>query len=186
MGDGYALPYTAANQNSSLEAAMINVTSVQRNGNGAYLVKSSANNFSAGSTENTYCGRDGIYPDLTCSETILDTTHQFPYPIVVAALRADDVKSSYSTPGPSVWISGYGGEYGYNSSYVGTPSGIYDPAIMTVDQSGCTSGYVGANSSAAQAGVNINQFNDNSGGTQRMQIVITILLLMAHLLQHLL
>ena len=44
MGDGYALPYTAANQNSSLEAAMINVTSVQRNGNGAYLVKSSANN----------------------------------------------------------------------------------------------------------------------------------------------
>ena len=82
----------------------------------------------------------------------------------MAALRADDVKSSYSTPGPSVWISGYGGEYGYNSSYVGTPSGIYDPAIMTVDQSGCTSGYVGANSSAAQAGVNINQFNDNSGG----------------------
>jgi|GEM_PF-556408 len=52
-----------------------------------------------------------------------------PYVVMVAALSATGVKSSYSSLGSNIWISGYGGEYG------GT-----DPAIMTTDMIGCTEG----------------------------------------------
>ena len=67
--------------------------------------------------------------------------------IQVAALGANETKSSYSTPGSSVWISGFGGEYGYDSGLGWNVAGLKweGPAIMTTDQSGCTNGYVGAN-----------------------------------------
>ena len=155
----YNWPYTEANTGGSLETALESVTTDQRNNKGALLVKSSGNDFNSGSSSSTYCGSSGAYPELACTEAIIDTTHQFPYTVVTAAIRADDTKSSYSTPGPSIWISGYGGEYGYNSNYVSVGSGIYDPAIMTTDQSGCTNGYVGANSA-----YQVNEFNNNSGG----------------------
>ena len=155
----YNWPFTEANTGGSLETALESVTTDQRNNKGALLVKSSGNDFNSGTSSSTYCGSSGAYPELACTEAIIDTTHQFPYTVVTAAIRADDTKSSYSTPGPSIWISGYGGEYGYNSNYVSVGSGIYDPAIMTTDQSGCTNGYVGANSA-----YQVNEFNNNSGG----------------------
>ena len=80
--------------------------------------------------------------------------------IQVAALGAAEVKSSYSTPGPSVWISGFGGEYGYSSALFNVAGTKFEgPAIMTTDQSGCTNGYVGANAAQEQ-----NIFNDGTGG----------------------
>ena len=94
---------------------------------------------------------------MACTLALNDSSHSVPYILGTAAIGAKDTKSSYSTPGASTWISSYGGEYGYNSNYVSTSSGIYDPAIMTVDQTGCTAGYVG---SASSPGYNFNEFNE--------------------------
>ena len=39
--------------------------------------------------------------------------------MVVGSLGADGIKSSYSSVGAVLWVSGYGGEYGYNAEHVG-------------------------------------------------------------------
>ena len=98
--------------------------------------------------------------ELSCTETINDSVQSLPFMIQVAALGANEVKSSYSTPGSSVWISGFGGEFGYSSDmYQVAGLDLEGPAIMTTDQSGCTNGYVGAN-----GGQQANLFNDGTGG----------------------
>lgn len=59
-----------------------------------------------------------------------DANNVYPYSIVVAALGAKEVKSTYSSTGPAIWVSGLGGEYGTT-----------DPAIVTTDRSSCDLGY---------------------------------------------
>ena len=134
-----------------------------RSGKGALYVKSNGNGFRSYSVNGTACGQQGADADgaMACTLALNDSSHSVPYILGTAAIGAKDTKSSYSTPGASTWISSYGGEYGYNSNYVSTSSGIYDPAIMTVDQTGCTAGYVG---SASSPGYNFNEFNDHTGG----------------------
>lgn len=56
--------------------------------------------------------------------------NESPYMLVVGALNADGVKSSYSSSGSNIWISAPGGEYG-----------IFDPAIITTDLPTCFKGY---------------------------------------------
>ncbi|MDA7853992.1 S8 family serine peptidase [Porticoccaceae bacterium] len=119
-------------------------TETLRNGKGALYVKSSGNDFFTASTSGGDCGTD-----FACTETIIDPSRSLPYIINVAALDANGIKTSYSTPGASVWVSGFGGE-----------SGVTNPAIMTTDQSGCASGYVGVNSSRTSVR---NAFENNSG-----------------------
>jgi subtilisin-like proprotein convertase family protein len=80
--------------------------------------------------------------------------------LVVAALNAEDVKSSYSSAGAGLWISGFGGEYGVDHSHLGWSSNSsYTPAIMTTDQSTCSQGYVKSGVSAGSGG-NYNTFNN--------------------------
>jgi len=119
-------------------------TETLRNGKGALYVKGSGNDFYTASTSGGDCGTD-----FACTETIIDPSRSLPYIINVAALDANGIKTSYSTPGASVWVSGFGGEFGRTS-----------PAIMTTDQSGCASGYVGVNSSRTSVR---NAFENNSG-----------------------
>ncbi|MES2527280.1 MAG: S8 family serine peptidase [Bdellovibrionota bacterium] len=61
-----------------------------------------------------------------------------PYKIITAAVSADGVKSSYSSPGSGVWISGLGGEGLVN---VGSGRLEYFPAIYTTDIRDCSSGF---------------------------------------------
>ena len=37
--------------------------------------------------------------------------------LLVSQLKATGIKSSYSTTDASIWISGFGGEFGYNEDY---------------------------------------------------------------------
>jgi subtilisin-like proprotein convertase family protein len=128
-------------------------------------VKSSGNGFHQDTSDTRGCGEDSPFVAsgiiLSCSTTSYDLKHSFPQTMPVAALGAGGVKSSYSTPGPAVWISGFGGEYGYSSDLYSSVAGtkLEGPAIMTADQTGCTNGYVGAN-----GGQQPNDFNDGSGG----------------------
>jgi len=142
---------------SSLEAGLINGTSNLRSGKGAVYIKSSGNNFEKYATSN--CGTN-----LTCAELFMDSTNASPYVTIIASLNADNIKSSYSSTGAGLWVSGFGGEYGWNNdSYEGSVSSDYEhllePAIMTTDQSGCTNGNVGAN-----GGTQRNPFENMSGG----------------------
>jgi subtilisin-like proprotein convertase family protein len=104
-----------------------------RSGKGALYVKSSGNSWGGG------CGPDGDI-DMPCTEALSDPSSSSPYLIIVGALNANDVRSSYSTPGAGLWVAGYGGEYGQT-----------DPAIMTTDQTSCDAGY-------AATGVYTNDF----------------------------
>ena len=137
---------------SSLESAYINGTTNLRDGKGAIYTKSAGNGFDTGSSE--YCGTD-----YTCTELIVDKEKNVVYSIVVAALNAEGLKSSYSTTGPGIWVSGFGGEDGTNTAYSGFNSARGNkPAMMTVDKSSCTRGYV-QSGVALGSGSNYNEFN---------------------------
>lgn len=59
-----------------------------------------------------------------------DPDNVLPWMIVVGAVNAKGISSSYSSAGSSLWISAPGGEYGTK-----------DPAILTTDVVGCARGY---------------------------------------------
>ena len=121
-----------------------------RGGKGAIYVYSGGNNFEKNATSD--CGTN-----LACQEGIVDNKKNQPYTIPVASLNASGVKASYSTPGANIWVSGFGGEYGFDGSvYPSTEGTERDPAIMTVDRSTCSLGNsrTGSNSSYGQ-----NRFN---------------------------
>lgn len=110
---------------SDLIDALKDGVATLRGGKGAIYVQSAGNSFSEGG---------GCYGNTNATASL-----SVPYKIVTAAVSADGVKSSYSTPGSGVWVSGYGGE---GMVDLGIPSGIrYLPAIYTTDIGDCSSGY---------------------------------------------
>lgn len=102
-------------------------TSTLRGGKGAIYVKAAGNEYQATTTD---CFPDDDNAVLYYGNANLEEDHSYPYQIVVAAVNADGISSSYSTPGSSLWISAPGGEYGINN-----------PAIVTTDRTGCDKGY---------------------------------------------
>ena len=141
---------------TSTEEKFINGTSNLRDGKGALYIKSSGNDYDTQS--DSICGTD---KPLSCTETSIDNKNQSPYIIVVGALGADGEKTSYSTPGSSIWVSGFGGEFGYDSNVYNVSGVSLDPAIMTVDRSSCSLGYSrsGDNSSYGKNKFNLAGYN---------------------------
>lgn len=93
-----------------------------RNGKGSILVKSAGNSFV------TACnGSDG---SLCVGSTAFDGDNSYPEIILVGALNGTGNVASYSSAGPNIWVSAFGGEYG--DDY---------PAIMTLDRTGCSAGF---------------------------------------------
>ena len=91
-----------------------------RNGLGAVYVQSAGNSFLGYVDALTDCaGNTNVSNNLATPEII-----------VVGAINASGTKSSYSTPGSSIWVSAPGGEYGAT-----------EPAMLTTDISGCSHGY---------------------------------------------
>ena len=134
------------------EAKYVNGVENLRGGKGALYIKSSGNDYASASTNDCGTGQP-----LSCTENTIDEINQTPYVLVVGALDADGVKTSYSTPGASIWVSGFGGERGIDSSIYPSLQGLGDdPAMMTVDRSSCTLGYsrTGANTNYGK-----NKFN---------------------------
>ena len=126
-------------------------TGALRSGLGAIYVKSAGNSFGPEDEDNYIC--DDF--DITCVNANMEPEHTYPYQIVVGALNAKGEKSSYSTAGSSIWIAAPGGEYGWNYDYLdsalrtygykinnSSPSdSLWQPAMVTVDQVGCSRGY---------------------------------------------
>ena len=99
-------------------------TSELREGRGALYVKAAGNEFE-------FCSRPHpLNRDIGCIAANADPDHNLPWLIVVGGFNADDVKSSYSSAGASLWVVGPSGE-----------DGIEAPAIITTDQAGEHGGY---------------------------------------------
>ena len=128
-----------------------NCNGALRSGLGAIYVKAAGNAFYP-ENESYYLCDDF---DLTCANGNMEPEQTYPYQIVVGALNADGEKSSYSTAGSSLWIAASGGEYGsdynyldselheYGYSYIPSNSSdsLWQPAMVTLDQVGCSRGY---------------------------------------------
>jgi subtilisin family serine protease len=141
--------------------AYINGVTNGRDGKGVIYVKSAGNDwyyfdpdFEGG--KYIYCGETampGVFSErMSCSDTSYEGAHNFPYSIIVAALHAGNYasqeKSTYSTPGASMWVSAFGGEGGY-----------WHPTITTTDNSSCSKGYVRSDSNPDYAPTLNNQGN---------------------------
>ena len=61
---------------------------------------------------------------------------------MVGATNANGVRATYSTAGSAIWVSAPGGEFGRNAALDPRfTAPVYAPAMVTTDQSGCTTGY---------------------------------------------
>lgn len=126
---------------NAVEDAFINNMTTLRANKGAVFVKSAGNGFDwfAGMQYGN-CTIAGV----TCQNVNQDTGNTAYNTMVVAAVGADGKKSSYSSTGSAIWVSGFGGEYGgdvtQDPSYP-SDSFYYKPAMVTTDQSGCHQGY---------------------------------------------
>jgi subtilisin-like proprotein convertase family protein len=141
--------------NPSVAAQYASGAATLRGGRGAIYVKSAGNGFKSFGTAADCSGATSI--GVSCQNASMDPGNTLPYNIVVGALEASGVKSSYSTAGSAVWVSAPGGEFGLNASVVGggfIPE-AYRAAMVTTDQSGCTNGYsrTGATTSSFNQGI---------------------------------
>ncbi|MBT7609786.1 MAG: S8 family serine peptidase [Bacteriovoracaceae bacterium] len=95
-----------------------------RNGLGAIYVKAAGNEYKS-NLQDCSSGLQGYY----YGNANLEEDQSTPYLIVVGAVGASGISSSYSTPGSSIWVSAYGGEFG-----------VALPAIITTDTTSCSKG----------------------------------------------
>ena len=160
----------------SQEQKFINGTSNLRDNKGALYLWAAGNEFNDASITD-FCGRG---EPLSCSEISIDSKNATPYIIAVGALDANGLKTTYSTPGAGLWVSGFGGEGGYNSDiYPGSvwEDGELDPAVMTIDRSNpnltwrdvkhilvTTSDKVDANRNTSLAGISQYDWITNAAG----------------------
>jgi hypothetical protein len=123
------------------EAQYLAGVTTLRSGKGAIYVKSAGNgflDFGAASCEAAQA------LGVSCQNPSWDGKNGLPYNIVVGALNARGVRSSYSSAGSVLWVSAPGGEYGLNdSSFPGVAGLYYEPAMVTTDRTGCERGYAG-------------------------------------------
>lgn len=109
-----------------LTSLELGVTSL-RNGKGANYIQSSGNSYTE---EYELC----VGPAVTCEMKVSGNSNSSadqasPHKIIVGAVNANGMSSSYSTPGSGLWVSAPGGEFGFS-----------EPAMITTDISSCSAG----------------------------------------------
>jgi len=159
----------------TVEAQYLSGVTNLRGGKGALYVKAAGNGF------NGICPATG----LSCENANFDPDNTIPYQIVVGAVSADGIKSSYSTAGSAIWVSAPGGEFGQNAAVAGGAGTVgVEPAMVTTDQSGCTVGYsrTGANTSLFNNGsaqnVNCRYTNTMNGTSSATPVTVGVIALL--------
>jgi hypothetical protein len=100
--------------------AITDTGSTLRGGLGAAIDNAAGNVF--GDFENDsspYCAPYAQVFGVSCGDPASDERRGGSYPIIVGAISAAGVHSSYSSTGSSLWISAPGGEYGIDSAIAG-------------------------------------------------------------------
>lgn len=132
-------PAYSQNEIASYEQAM----SGTRGGRGGIYVKAAGNNHDNGYRPDgsDICSADTKNRNTGCVPAGRDPRNNLFTVITVGAVRADGVRSSYSSTGSALWVSGFGGENGWQRQVVPGQLAIrYDPAILTTDVTGCLQG----------------------------------------------
>jgi subtilisin family serine protease len=127
--------------------AMETIIAESRSGKGTINVKSNGNSFYS---SDGWCGPNNSMDDEMPCTTASSSggLHTTPFIVGVPSLNANDERSSYSTVGPSSWIAGYGGEFGYGppnylaENYSEEQQRYFKAAVMSTDQSTCDVGYI--------------------------------------------
>lgn len=96
----------------------------------AAYIKAAGNGFNKIAAGGYVLNRIGNGPKLPFENSNLDPSNSNFWNLVVSALNADGVRSSYSSVGSNIFLSATGGEYGTDS-----------PAMVTTDLPGCDMGY---------------------------------------------
>jgi subtilisin family serine protease len=139
-------------QTSAANAALESFPNL-RGGKGAVMIKAAGNAYNNGSnrTDNynydcplfSYGGAG--YRTVSCGNASFDTENLELPAIVAAAGNAKGFKSSYSSGGSVLWVTGLGGElkslgnFGESSPY--TAEDGFGPMIYSTDLMGCSMGY---------------------------------------------
>ena len=97
---------------------------------GAAYIKAAGNGFNKIAAGGYVLNRTGNGPKLPFENSNLDPSNSNFWNLVVSAINADGVRSSYSSVGSNVFLSAPGGEYGTDA-----------PAMVTTDLPGCDMGY---------------------------------------------
>ena len=115
------------------------------------LVKSAGNSFLTITDEasRNFCTKATRGSGVGC--VVANTDFSSARTIDVGAVNAAGKKASYSSAGSTLWVSGLGGEYGWQRSYVAqggsipavaqrAPERYFAPAIVAADLPGCSAG----------------------------------------------
>jgi len=172
----------------TLEAQYLDGVTHLRGGKGALYVKSAGNGFRgfgpvAAPADCTLARALGV----SCQNASMDGENTLPYNLVVGALNADGLRSSYSTAGSALWVTAPGGEFGLNAATFGGGRApyAYQPAMVTVDRTGCAVGYsqTGETASAFDGGAApnsqcnyTNTFNGTSSAAPSLTGAIALIL----------
>jgi subtilisin-like proprotein convertase family protein len=118
--------------------------------NGAAFFKAAGNEFGAAEQAGVsaaMCSEATLGTGISCLNATADTLNSYAQSVTVAAVNASGKRASYSSAGSAIWVSGLGGEYGYEKAEVAQsdalqklpPVGdaaLYAPALVTTDASG--------------------------------------------------
>jgi PKD repeat protein len=138
-----------ANALPTFSGAFQSITSTAmtlRDGLGSSIVNAAGNDFQDFEGDSSpLCAQYAQAFGVSCGDPASDERRGGDYPIIVGAINAAGVHSSYSSAGSALWISAPGGEYGLDSNYV--PATLFatltDPtddvmaAITTTTHTGC-------------------------------------------------
>lgn len=107
-----------------------------RGGKGAIYLKAAGNEYWGYATD---CDSNADPDAYYLGNTNFSEEAVSPYITLIAAVNAKGRSSSYSSPGSGIWVSAAGGEYGYSST-TSSDASILQPALVTTDFVGCSSG----------------------------------------------
>ncbi len=114
-----------------------------RQGKGAVVVKAAGNEF-YNCPEFTSAGALKFWTTYPMNAS---GDCSYPYMVCVGALDSNGVKASYSSTGSSMWVSGLGGESGFDHSVnaiyrkLENIYRLYDPALISTDLTSCSRGF---------------------------------------------
>lgn len=126
---------------ASFQAQLAAGATSGRNGKGSIFVKAAGNDF--------FVLCKGSTTEYCIGNSNFDGDNVSPYVIMVAALNSIGEAATYSSPGANLWVSSFGGEFGYDY-----------PAMITTDRTGCTNGFAASNT---EGSVSFERGTGNSG-----------------------
>ncbi|MBD63732.1 MAG: hypothetical protein CME62_00870 [Halobacteriovoraceae bacterium] len=163
-----------APEESTYISTLINGVTSLRGGKGAIYIQSAGNEYIDPlykSYNLNHCtGNSALDGYNYYGNSNMDQSRAYPYIITVGAINATGSQSTYSTPGSNVWISGPGGESGYDFDPTGYGLDMItaSPAIIAPDLEGCTKGSSKSDSITNDFDNNTNGLNSSCNYTSAM------------------